>query len=394
MQETTAYWKQINQSSFMPKADVIIDIYRTDEVVTRVQGSSLISFSHVKNGDPLCSIITQDKIVFTTNDIDGADFDFEPDNDVYTNAKCVVTEEGFLKPDSTTDGILGGTFYISEVKPLNNGNRYQFTAQTITAFMTEKAGQLVANQDKAYYTLEEVINQALASKAVPWEYDVFERVVVCDRDQLLGIDVTYIEGTNNYSLAEVMQLIAAMSGSILYVDREGKIHIEKPGETTEDYVLSSRTMYKPVTIEYAPKIGNVAIVYNNGSGGIGTGYEGDKIGAEQIVTIPIMLGDDSPIGIQYELCHEIYDKIITGRKRFSMTARFDPALDIFDVIAIPYKDRVYPAIITGINAVYNGAWRADIKAMVVDAEIDLSQDTMQLLTAEQIESITEEEEET
>lgn len=392
MQERTEYWKQINLSSFMPKADVIIDIYRTDEVITRVQGTSLISFSHVVNGDPLSGVLTQDKIIFTTEDIDGADFDFEPDNDVYTNAKCVVTEEGFLKPDGTVDGISGGTFYISEVKPINNGKRYQFTAQTILAFMTEKAGALVAAQDNAFHMLEEVIEQALISKAVPWAYDVFSRIVVCDREQLSDIGVRYIEGTDNFSLAEVLQLIAAMAGSVLYVDREGKIHIEKPKQITDDYVLSSRIMYKPITIEYAQKIGNITIVYNNGNAVIGTDYEGDKIGAEQFVTLSI-LHDDSPIGVPYDLCHEIYDKVTKGRKRFSTTVRFDPALDIFDVVVIPYKDKVFPAIITGINTSFNGSWKADIKAMTVDAEINLSQDTMQLLTAAQIESITQADEE-
>lgn len=391
MQPRTEYWERINRARFMPKAEVSITIERADGRTPFVTGTDLISFSHIKNGDMLSGTLTQDKIVFTARNRNNVlSYDVENDSDVYKNALCVV-QEGFLNATSTAyDTISGGIYYVSEVKPLQNGKQYQFVAQSILGFMTEKAKQPISETDDARGLVNAVIEQAIASQGVPIAstktvYDVIE----CDFAALAEIEVDYQMNLNNYSLAEILQLVASMSCNLLYVDRNSKIHIEPPGTATEHYVLSNKVLYKETNIEYAPRIGNVTLIYNNGNAIMSTGYEGDKIGGDQRVTIPI-LHDDYAAGKAFELCHYMCDILKNCRKKFSASCRFDPALDIFDVIAVPFGNAVYPAIVTGINASFNGAWKADIQAMALkpsDVTLDLRICDIEMLTIEQFEHL-------
>lgn len=388
MQQVSEYWEQVNRSFFTPKASVSVTIQRADGKAPFITGTDLISFSHVKSGDLLSGSLTQDKIIFTARNRNGfLSYDAENDSEVYENALCVV-QEGFMNADSSAyDSIDGGRYYISEVKQLQNGQQYQFTAQSVLGFMTEKAKTPISETYNARAMVIAVMEQAIASQGVPIPstktvYEVLE----CDLDALAEIGVEYIENTDNYSLAEILQLIAAMSGNLLYVDRTGVIHIEPHGTVTEHYVLSKKVLYKQADIEYAARIGNVTVQANHGQFVIGTDYEGDKIGGLQVVTIPIL--DDETAAS--DLCDYVYDKLTNGRKHFKATCRFDPALDLFDVIAVPFQDVVFPAIVTSINASFNGAWKADIQAVALkpsDITLDLRICDIEMLTIEQFEHL-------
>jgi hypothetical protein len=359
MQDVTQYWDDTNRSNFTSRPIVSIRIERADGISTFITNADLISFSHIKSGDTLCGIITQDKIVFTANNTNGnLDYDAESERDVYANAMCVVNEM-FVTPVSPFyESIDGGVYYISDIKEVKRGQQYQITALSVIGFMTEKAKNLI-NCTNAYQVVQSVINQAIASQEVPINSQTaFSNMCVCDQTELSGIGVSYLS-TDSYSLAEVLQLVAAMASDILYVDRKGKIHIEKHPDTYDNYVLPTLTLYEPIDISYATRIGNVTIQSNHMSFVVGTDYQGDKIGGLQIANIPI-LNDES---IATGLCDYIYDTLETGRKRFKLNCRFDPKLDIFDAITIPYDNKMYSAIITGINATYKGSWKADITAM-------------------------------
>lgn len=388
MQPRTEYWEQINRARFMPKASVSVTIERSDGRTPFVTGTDLISFSHIKSGDLLAGTLTQDKIIFTARNRNNIlSYDAESDSEVYENALCVVLE-GFMDADSSGyDSIDGGRYFISEVKPLQNGKQYQFVAQSLLGFMTEKADIPISETYNAREMAKAVIEQAIASQGVPIAsdktvYDVLE----CDFDALAEIEVEYQMHVDNYSLAEILQLIAAMSGNMLFVDRNGKIHIEPTNTVTEHYVLSNKVLYKQTDIDYAPRIGNVTVQCSHGSFVIGTDYEGDKIGGTQIVTIPIL--DDEQTAS--DMCDFIYDRLVNGRKRFKATCRFDPALDLFDVIVVPFRDAVISAIVTGINANFNGGWKADIQAMALnpsDITLDLRICDIEMLTIEQFEHL-------
>lgn len=382
MQAVTQDWEDTNRSLFTRQAKIILTIERADGKSPMIGDEDVISFSHIKSGDILSGMLTQDKVVFTVrNRSNRLDYNAENDNDIYENARVNIVE-GFMNPAYTGyDGITGGVYYVSDVKRDARNDRYQFTAQTILAFMTEKCDGEVFESFNAYMLAKTVIEQAELSSGVPQS----SIELVCDKDYLRTIPIEIIEGTDNYSLASALQLAAAASGCLLYVDRNSRIHIEKRGTVTEHYVLAGKFLYNPLSIEFGEKIGNVKIQSNHGRSTGGTDYEGDKIGGTKTANIPIL--NDPTSSTVLSLSFFMYNELTKGRRRFKAKCRFDPALDLFDIIVVPNGKDVSAAIVTSINATYGGAWKADIQASVVpDATLDLRIKDIELLTIEQFES--------
>ena len=390
MQEVTAAWEETNRARFTRKADIVITITRSDGRTPFISGTDIISFSHIKNGDLLSSTITQDKIVFTArNRNDYLSYDAENDSDVYKNALCNILD-GFMKPSGDMyDSISGGEYYITEVKMLENGSKFQFTAQSVLAFFTDKAHQFIASSENCYELALNVMNQAVNSQGVPItsESETYDDVFTCDQELLESIAVSYVWGTDDYTLAEILQMIACMSGCILYVDRNGIIHIDKPADVTTHYVLSGKVSYKAVEVSYASRVGVVRLTTNHGNNYDESWDETQtKGGGEQKIQIPIMNDSDASSA----LADSFYDYLTKCRKRFKANVRFDPALDLFDVISVPIKGAVVPAIVTGINASFNGAWKADLSCMALnpdDIEFDLRICDVEMLTIEQLETL-------
>jgi hypothetical protein len=382
MQPTTKDFDETNRSLFTREANVIITIERADGRTPFITDNDLISFNHIKNGDALSGTLTQDKIIFTArNSNNRLDYD-EEDASVYENALVKVLE-GFLNPERTAyDSVSGGTYYISSVKKGSRNDRYQFTAQTVLGFMTEKFYQFVASSNNAYDIACDVIAQAEQSKGVP----ASTITLICSKALLKSVTIDLRYGQDNYSLAEVLQLIAAACRCIIFVDREGRIHIEQIGDVTEHYVLSNKFQYSPITVEYADKIGNVTLFSNHGQTATGTDFIGDKIGGNQTMTIPIL----NDFSAQNDLVFYAYAILTKGRRRFKVKCRFNPAVDLFDIVIVPNGKDVSVAIITSISASFNGAWKADLQLMTLDSQsvtLDMRICDIELLTIEQLESI-------
>lgn len=382
MQPTTNDFDETNRALFTREANVIITIERADGRTPFITDNDLISFNHIKNGDALSGTLTQDKIIFTArNSNNRLDYD-EEDASVYENALVKVLE-GFLNPERDAyDSVSGGTYYISSVKKGSRNDRYQFTAQTVLGFMTEKFYQFVASSNNAYDIAVEAVTQAEQSKGVP----ASTITLICNKTLLKSVKIDLRYGQDNYSLAEVLQLIAAACRCILYVDREGRIHIEQIGDVTEHYVLSNKFQYSPITVEYADKIGNVTLFSNHGQTATGTDFIGDKIGGNQTMTIPIL--DD--FTAQNDLVFYAYAILTKGRRRFKAKCRFNPAIDLFDIVIVPNGKDVSVAIITSISATFNGAWKADLQLMSIDSSkimLDMRICDIELLTIEQLENL-------
>ena len=382
MQPTTKDFDETNRSLFTREANVIITIERADGRTPFISDDDLISLNHIKNGDALSGTLTQDKIIFTArNSNNRLDYD-EEDASVYENALVKILE-GFLNPERDAyDSVSGGTYYISSVKKEARNDRYQFTAQTILGFMTEKYDPFVSYNDNAYDIACAVIMQAEYSKGVP----ASTITLICNRSLLQSVKIDLRYGQDNYSLAEVLQLIAAACRCILYVDREGRIHIEQIGEVTEHYVLANKFQYSPLTIEYADKIGNVKLYSNHGATVGGTDFIGEKIGGEQTMNIPIL----NDFTAENDLVFHAYAILTKGRRRFQAKCRFNPAVDLFDVVIVPNGKDLSVAIITSISATFSGAWKADLKLMTLDPDkimLDMRICDIELLTIEQLERI-------
>lgn len=379
MQYVSQDWQNTNRDYFTRQSAVLLSITQAEGATPIIGGSNILSFTHEKSGDILSGILTQDKIVAVINDpTNRLHFTDEDGNSIYKNARVQVTE-GFMRPNSTIyEGIDGGIYFISGIDQDSYQRKFTITAATITAFMGEKLKD-VHGVMTAESLLEDVIYQAEHSKYVPSDD------IAVHYDPVLKTVMVEYEESDDYSLAEVLQLIASACSCVLYVDRKGIIQIQKLGDICEHYILAGKILYSPLTVEYNDRIGNIELISNHGHTTTHTTFEGDNIGALQRAS-NYLLNDDNVV---IPTALHMYDMLTAATKKYTAQCRVDPSIDLFDMIVVPYGKRVCPACVTGIEVTFSGAWKGSIKAVTVDGvQLDLRICDLELLTIEQIESLT------
>ena len=378
MQYIDRNWEETNRDYFTRQSTVIITILQSDDLSLIIGSSNIASFLQEKSGDILSGILTQDKVTAVINDPENRFvFSDESGNSIYKNAKMQITE-GFLRPNSASYyGIPGGVYYISSVDSDSYQRKFTITASTIIAFMTERlmnvSGKMAASQ-----LLYAVINQANGSIYVP------SNNIQVEFDPVLYDITVEVFASDSFSLAEILQLIASACSCILYVDRKGVIQIQKLGDVCEHYVLSGRILYEPLSVDFSDRIGNIELSSNHGQTTTRTQFEEENIGALQKATNVILDDDSHIIGIAIDMLN----KLRAAFKTYTANCRIDPALDLFDMIAVPYGKTVVSACVVGIDAEFTGAWKGNIKAVTVDnVMLDLRICDIELLTIQQFESL-------
>ena len=372
MQSVTESWEKTNRDNFTRPANVTLTIYRTDGTSPIVGGARLISFNYNKVGDCLSSILTQDTITFTFDNYDGR-FTYDPENDRYHNARVDVYC-GFMREDySLYDGITGGMYFISDIDSVNS--RTTFIAKTIIAFMRTKCN---AYSGDCMTVAKQILAQAGADSGVPLDTIPYKLDT-----KLSGVEVRILE-TDNYSMAEALQLIANACGCVLYTERGGRVCIVPLGDVSENYVLSNKISYEFPKVKIAEKIGTIRFYYAHGGGeAVNTGEE-RKSGGTQVVTNPILNEAFDAL----ELAESIFDFWQISRKKISGSFRADPRIDLFDIIVIPNGGKVSVCCITKMNFTFNGAWRGTYEAVeIAGATLDLRICDLEMLTLEQLESL-------
>lgn len=376
MQTVPQEWQEIQRMRFTTETSMAISIEKAGEITAMIGSYALISLSHTKSGDILSGCLPQDKIVLVADSTLDLFQNIEPDR--FKNAKISITE-GFHKLyDKGYIGINGGSYFITDVSKDVSGRKVSISASTILSFMTQKIDEDMTGN--AYAVATQLIIMASLDKGVP-SNSIGLR---CDPDAIRSVQINILQ-TDGFSIAEGLQLIANACGCVLFADRGNNIHIEPYAAEGTSFVLSNKTLYSPVSVSYSDLIGNVTIISGHGANKEWTDFEGEKIGGEQIVTNPVLAGD----GAHTELLFHIYQTLNAGRKKFRGSCRFDPALDLFDTIMIPNGNSVDVAVITGISATYNGAWKADIQAVKIKGSVPkLRICDIEMLTINQLESLT------
>ena len=373
MQNVTQEWEQTNRDILTRPANVILTVHRTDGTSPIVGSNQLISFNYNKSGDCLSGILTQDTITFTFDNSDGR-FDYDPENDIYTNASVNVYC-GFMDSDyETYSGINGGFYYISDIDAANT--KTTFVAKTILAFMKAKCSVYSGN---CYDVAIDILTQAGNDKGVPAEEISYQ----FDRNIMENVSVS-ITSDDNYSMAEALQLIANACCCVLYVDRTGAIVIRRLTTTSENYVLSERISYEFPKLKIPEKIGVIKLYYNHGSGYATNSGSARKAGGTLSITNPILTNEFDAI----DLARYTFNFQQDCRSRISGNFRADPRIDIFDVIVVPVNRKAPVAVVTKINFTFNGAWRGTYEVVEIGSgTYDLRIYNIEMLTTQQLSSI-------
>lgn len=380
MHNVVEEWEEINRDYFTTKANVLASFYLKNGTTPIVGTERFISLSILRSGDLFSGVLPQDEITFTFDNTDGR-FAYDPENDYYfkTQVDLFAGFDRKGRPGHTLpSSVFWNYYFISNVETDSSGLRTTFTAKTKLAFMTARA-ELQYSYGTGYEIAVQVIHQAEEDSNVPGDTIKY----VFDYDALSAVYISILDD-ENYTMAEVLQLVANASKCLLFVGNDGAIHIERYGKYTENYVIGNKLCYKHSTIKYNDKISAVDVVYSHGAVTEDAYVPGEKNGGKQIVTNPILINDNEIENLaQYVL------KTINERKKtISGVFRGDPRIDLFDLVVVPEKDKVNAVCLTKVNMSFNGAWKCEFTGVVLpDVTVDLRICDLEMLTIRQAESL-------
>lgn len=193
----------------------------------------LLSFNHSQEVDLLSAALPTNSITFSLRNENAQ---WNPDNES-GNAQFLSEQQEIklryaMKHSPTPEWIDGGVFWLSEWDIPNNGMEARFTAKSILGFMNEtytgtKSGTLYAIAEAA---LKQASLPSLSNGSSNYELD-----------PILKNYSTSVDG--EYTIAEMLQLVAHAGTCVMYQDRRGVLHIEAWASKYSNYVIDENISY-------------------------------------------------------------------------------------------------------------------------------------------------------
>jgi hypothetical protein len=253
--------------------------------------------------------------------------------------------------DGSIEWIKGGTFWLSEWSTPSNGLEATFTAKDATSYMSTKYTGIRTG------TLYDIAVAAFTEANLPIMDDGSPRYVI--HESLKDIQTNFSE---DYNIAELLQMIAHAAGCVFYQDRNGRIHIEPREDTYSGYMIEPMICYTHPEYTINKPLKAVSVGYGDDLREIVTV---DSKGEVQTIDNPLIRTQEDAIRVGGKA-----KDVLVNRKVISGEFRADMRLDALDNIIVVSK---YASNIIGITEVSysttGSAFKGTYTGRVVSVEL-------------------------
>ena len=301
------------------------------EVYTK---NNLLGYDHTESVDVLSAALPKSEITFR---LDNSTDLWNPNNP--TGAERYLLEQQKIEAlygmrvGGTIEWIQAGTFWLSEWNTPSNGLEVSFTARDAITFMNDvysgpRSGTLLA-----------IATAALEQANLPVMQDGSARFVL---DAALASQTTdFAENDTDYTIAEVLQMVAHMACCVLYQDRNGVIHLEPRSTTLSDYSIRQKISYSHPEFEISKPLKAVQVSY-----GESESYLLPVASSGEVQTVDNVFVKTSSAAQQIA---EATAAVLRGRKSISGDFRADPRLDALDIVTVESKYAENAVVISDIK---------------------------------------------
>lgn len=301
--------------------------------------SELLSYDHTESVDLLSASLPKSEIIFSLDNSTGR---WNPSNPTgaeqyLIERQEVVVKYGMLVGDNI-EWIDGGTLWLSEWNTPANGLEATFTARDWLTFANDiytgiKSGTLFAIATAAFNQL-----------ALPLLPDGTPRFYV---DESLKNQTTNFSAENTeYTIADVLQMIAHMGCCVLHQNRSGQARIEPHNSVETDYVINRFRSYAHPEVEFSKPLKAVEVTY------------GDQ---QKETFVVANSGEVQTVTNEFIKTATDAQKVATrtatvlkGRQTISGEFRADPRLSALDVVTVESKYADNKVAITEIKYTTTG----------------------------------------
>lgn len=256
--------------------------------------------------------------------------------------------------DGSVEWIKGGTFWLSEWGTPSNGLEATFKATDVIGFMQN------TYMGSRNGTLYGIAIEAFTEADLPKLADGSVRYVL--DESLKSITTDFSEDTTEYSVAEILQMVANAGCCVFYQDRDGVVHIEPRETSYSDYLIDHRISYAHPEYTINKPLKAVSVGYGKDLRAV---VEVSSKGEIQTVDNPLIVTEEDAIRVG-----EHTKELLSNRKVISGEFRADMRLDALDNIIVTSK---YASNVISVSEIKysttGGAFKGTYTGRVVSVEL-------------------------
>lgn len=315
----------------------------------------LLGFEHKQSADLLSDALPKNAITFRLRNEDDR---WNPDNPTGSERYLMEQQEVELHYGMTVNGntewIKGGTYWLTEWETPANGLEAVFTARDALAFMN---GDYTGPRSGSLY---DIAMAALEQAALPSMGDGSPRYFVAEVLDNYTTDLT--ADNKDYTIAQVLQMVAHAGCCVIHQDREGKLHIEPWLDQYSGYIIDPNISFTYPEYKIEKPLRSVAVTYGNKQT---TTVIAGASGEVQKVSNPMVVTQEDALRVG-----NWTKELLTNRKVISGEFRADVRLDVLDNIIVASK---YASNIIGVTDIEysttGGAIRGKYTGRVVSIDL-------------------------
>jgi hypothetical protein len=317
----------------------------------------LLGYDCKQSVDLLSAKLPENEVTFRLRNDDGR---WNPD--ALEGAERYLLEQQEIKVrygmdlNGDIEWINGGTFWLSEWNTPTNGLEADFTARGVTEFMYG----IYTGPRKG--TLYDIAVAAFEEANLPTLDNGSVRYVV--GESLKNITTDFSMENNEYSIAEVLQMVAHAGGCVFYQDRDGVVWIKPRSEAYSNYRIDKDISYahpeytigkplKAVVVEYGEERRNISIYVNSR-------------GEVQTIQNPLIATDLDALRVG-----RVAADLLENRKVISGEYRADMRMDALDQVMVISKYASNIVCMTDVEySTTGGAFRGKYTGRVVSIKLE------------------------
>lgn len=295
--------------------------------------SDLLGFEHRQSVDLLSAALPNSEVTFRLrNDTNVWNPDDPKGFEKYLLEQQQVDVRYGMLLGNGIEWIKGGTFWLTEWNTPNNGLEANFIARDAMSLMNDVYTGIRVG------TLYDVAMDAFEQASLPLLDDGNVRYIV--DESLKSVSTNFESESGDYTIAEVLQMVAHAGCCVLYQDRDGMVRIEPWDRRYSKYRIDQKTSYTHPEYSMSKPLKGISVDYGDENRML---FEIARRGEIQTVSNPLIVTEENA-----EAVGTLAKSILGNRKVITGEYRADLRLDALDNIMVTSK---YASNVLGITDV-------------------------------------------
>ena len=329
--------------------------YRRTRILAVVVGieakytkNDLLGYTHTQSVDLLSATLPKSEVVFQ---LDNSDDKWNPENpsgvEKYLMERQEIRVRYGMRVEDTVEWLNAAKLWLSEWSTPANGIEARFTARDAVQFMSDvytgpKRGTLLAIAEAALGQI------SLDGGSLEYVLDA----------SLANYSADFADSTTQYTVSNILQMVAHAACCVFYSDENGVIHIQPRGTSVTDYEILPSVSYSHPEYTLSKPLKAVSVSY----GGETTSVDAGSVGEIQTVSNDLIASSEVATNVANTTI-----AVLENRKTITGEYRADPRLEALDVVTVQNKYTTNQVVITEIKySTTGGALRGTYTGRVLD----------------------------